>query len=306
MARSEVNTTCRRIRRQLNSGQRLELGTLATTVDDNDTNIVFSDALPASVYANSMLNIGVEMMRVRSFVTATKTVTVARGAADSEAVAHTAGDEISINPRFSLLDIYDALIAELNSWGPGIYRVEADTFTYATEQQTVELPTAWADCYHVLTVRGKRDVSDLIDATNWTKWPALSWSLVRAPVATLPDALSSGLLLRIPDSSFIGDLYVAAALPLLTDDVPLTADLIEDIGVPASALDVVDMGVRRRLAIDAEMGRSARDAQGDSRAASENPPGGNVSVLRVLDAQYFRRMSEETYKLLSRWPIGMS
>lgn len=305
MARTEVHTTVRRIRRQLHSGHRLETASLATAVDSDDTAIIFQDDLPSSVKTNAILDIGVELMRVRSINTGTKTATVVRAAADSEADDHAVGDEISINPRFSKLDIYDALVAELNSWGPDLFRVEADVFAYPEGSQTVELPIGWEGFYRVLAMSGKRTVADW-DTTAPTKWPGLAGSVTRAPVATLSDALNSGLLLRVPDVTFSGSVYVAVAMPLLADEVALTADLVEDVGVPASALDIVDMGVKRRLIIDSEFGRSGRDVQGDTRSAAENPAGSNVPVLRVIDAQYFRRISEEHYKLLALWPQAAS
>lgn len=303
MARSEVHTTIRRIRRQLHSGHRLEYAELAADIDADDTTVTLLDDPPKSIATGAIIEVGIEQMRVRSLNAAAKTMVVARGFADSEPAAHTTGDEVTVNSRFSKLDIYEALVSELNAWGPTIYRVEATSFDFASGAQTLELPVEWIGMYYPISVRGKRTTETSILGTTWTKWPRLDASLISAPVATLSDASTSGLLMRIPDASFVGNVWVAVAMPLLATDVPLTGDLVEDVGVPHSALDLVDLGVKRRLAYDGEYGRATRDVQGDSRDAAENPPGSNAAWLRLVDAQYMRRMSEESYKLLSTYPI---
>jgi hypothetical protein len=307
MARSEVHTTIRRIRRQLHSGHRLEYLELAVAITDSDTTLTVLDDLPRSVQRNSIIEVGIEQMRVRGYNESAKTIEVNRGWADSDPVAHSMGDEVTINSRFSKLDIYDALVSEVNSWGPTIYRVEASTFAYVLGSQTVELPVEWVGMYFPISVRGKRSGQVTTDGflfpITYTKWPRLDATLLSTPVATLPDANTSGLLMRIPDSSFVGTVYIAVALPLQATDVLLTADLVEDVGVPNSAIDLVDLGVKRRLAFDGEYGRAQRDVQGDARDAAENPPGSNAAWLRLLDATYMRRMSEESYKLLNQNPI---
>ena len=64
-----------------------------------------------------------------------------------------------------------------------------------------------------------------------------------------------------------GAVYLLAAAPLDVDSISWTADLVEDIGMQQSQLDVLDMGVKWRLLGDSEAGRSSRDAQDQPRRA---------------------------------------
>ena len=300
MARSDIRTTLRRIRRQLGSGHRNEFGALRDTIDATTTTIVFDADLPASVKANSILNIELEQMRVRTVDTSTQTVTVQRDWADSVAATHTAGEEIAINPRFSLLDIYEEMIGEVESWGPHLWKVAQQTFPVGSTTETIELPIGWSDAYGVLGV--SRYISGETDST---KWPTLTgWRMLRSGVGVLNSALTSGQLLRLGSPMVTGSVHVAVALPLSLQDRQIGEDLIDDVGLPSSSLDLLELGVRLRLLSHGESGRSARQAQGDARRAEETPVGSMVPVLQLLERQYARRMAQEQRKLQARYPIG--
>lgn len=306
MARSEVRQTIKRIRRQLSSAQRSEFAVLDGAIDDATTTITLADDPSPAIRAGSLLNLDLEVMRLRADP-AGKICEVRRGWQDSEAVTHADGDEIAVNPRFSMLDIYEAMVDEITSWPAGIYRVESQTFAFATDAQTIELPAAWADMYRVLGVAAHRDDSWLGQVTAATKWPGVGgWSLLTTPVGTIDQALTSGRLLRILDPALVGTVVVTIAGPLLAFAMEMSADLIEDVGIPASALDIVDAGVKLRLSIDGEYGRTGRTVQGDSRDASETPIASMVPWMQLLQATYRRRLSDEVWKLHEQWPPRMS
>lgn len=305
MARSEVRQTARRIRRQLASGQRSEYAVLDGAIDDAATTITLADDPSPAIKSGGLLHIDLEVMRLRANPVG-KVCTVVRGWQDSQAVAHDDGDEIAVNPRFSMQDIYEAMVDEITSWPAGIFRVEAQTFAFATDAQTIELPAEWADMYRVLGVAAHRDET-LYTGSAGTRVPGVGgWSLLTTTIGTIDQALTSGRLLRLQDPCLVGTVVVTIAGPLLAFDMELTADLIEDIGIPASALDIVDKGVKLRLATDGEYGRTGRTTQGDSRDASETPIGSVVPWLQLLQTDYRRRLSEEVWKLHEQWPIRMN
>jgi hypothetical protein len=302
VSRTDVRTTIKRIRRQLGSGHRNEYMALDVDIDDTETTIALDADLPAGLATGAMIVIDLEQMRVRSVDRTANTADVTRGWGDSDTAAHLAGEEVAINPRFSLLDIYVEAINEIESWGPKLWYPAHTTFAIDYETETVELPTEWSELYFVLGVRRYISGSDDV-----TKWPALAHTSLTRSAADLlvGSAETTVLLLRLGESVSTGTLHVTVALPLSMQDRLLGEDLIDDVGIPSSAIDLLEMGVRLRLLAQGESGRSARQAQGDARQASETPVGSMVPVLAMLQRMYDRRFAIEQAKLLARNPVVM-
>lgn len=303
MARSDVRTTAKRIRRQMKSGHRSEAAQLGVALDGDDTTVTFDGDLPASLKINSILNINLELMRVKAEPNRTlNTCVVARGWEDSDPAVHAIGDEIAINPRFSLVDIYEEMVSEIESWGPSIFQVAHETFAVTAESYTVELPLEWIGNFGIIDVR--RFFSDQWGDSNPTAWPTVqNWNLMTTGAGIIDSATTSGLLLRLGDRMATGFAHVTVALPLSMQDALLGADLIDDIGLPSSSLDLLELGVRIRLLSQSEVGRSSRQPQGDSRRAEETPVGSIVPVLQLLERQYQKRMMMEQRKHYARYPL---
>jgi hypothetical protein len=116
-------------------------------------------------------------------------------------------------------------------------------------------------------------------------------------------ASTSGLLLRLVNPVESGTLFVSAAMPIVAGEPALTDDLVDDVLVPASLLDVLEMGVKLRLVQDGEWARTARQAQDDSRRTAEVPPGSTVQPMQFGVAMYRNRRQEEVNKLRAQYPI---
>ena len=121
MARTDVLTTARRIRRQLGSQHRQEVLVLASAITDSDTTLNFTTDLPLGLAVGQMLCVDFEALYVQSINTTTNAVTVIRGYLDTEAAAHAAASMVEMAPRFSLPDIYDAMQSEVQSWAPALF-----------------------------------------------------------------------------------------------------------------------------------------------------------------------------------------
>jgi hypothetical protein len=304
MARTEVHSTLKRIRRQLHSGHRSEVNLLDTTLDDNDTSVVLSFDLAQSVIVGAELNIELELMRVTAVDRLNRTCTVIRAWQDSTADAHLAGAEVHVNPRFSLLDLYEAMLAEIQCWGPDLFRVEAITTPIAADTDTYQLPAAWENCYAVLDVR--RYLTQEFDTTPAiTSWPATKARLIRGVAGSFDGAPLSGLLLRLVDTQYNGSLYVQVALPILLEEPLLTDDLVDDAQIPESLLDVLELGIKLRVFGDGEIARTSRQAQDDARLASETPPGSLSQSYQLMIQQYRYRKNIEINKLRGRYPVRM-
>ena len=300
MARTSVANTIQRIRRQAASGYRNETNVLAVAMDASTTNITLALALTANVQVGAVLCIGIETMRVTAVNVSTLSVTVIRGWLDSDAAIHDVNDEVWINPRFSPIDIYDGMMTELQSWGPHLYAITGLTQAVVDAQETVELPTTMTDCYGVIDVR-----------RNWTlsvstAWPELEFRFQRGVGTTWTGAATSGLLLRSIQPMFAGSLYIVAAIPFALSLFSYTADLVADVGIKESMLDVLEMGVKLRMGMDNEIQRGARTQQDEPRRAEENPAGSLNAGFQLQNAIYRSRKAEEVQKLRTQYPIRYS
>jgi len=300
MARTSVANTIQRIRRQAASGYRNETNILAAAIDASTTIVTLASALTANVQVGAVLCIGIETMRVTAVNSPSLQVTVIRGWLDSDAAAHDFYDEVWINPRFSSIDIYDGMMAELQSWGPHLYAMAGLTQAVVDAQETVELPIAMADCYGVISVRRNWTLTDS------TAWPELEFRFQRGVGTTWTGAATSGLLLRSIQPMFAGSLYIVAAIPFTLSAFSYTADLVTDVGLKESMLDVLEMGVKLRMGMDNEIHRTARTAQDEPRRAEENPPGSANAGFQLQNAIYRSRKAEEVQKLRTQYPIRYS
>lgn len=300
MTRTRVSAAVERVKRQLASSFRYEINTLAADLSTTATTVTFTYAIPASVVTGAVLSVANEVMRVMTVDRVAKTCEVLRGWNGSTAMRHDEDDEVSINPRFSGLDIYEALIDELSSWGPELYRAVGRTESVADSQDTINLPSSWHNIYGLIDVR--RQWSD----EDSTSWPRLAGRLQRGVRGSWSGGPTSGSLFRMFPPVRAGEVYLLAAAPLDIDSISWTADLVDDVGMTQSQLDVLDMGIKWRLLGDSEAGRSARVAQDLPRRAEEVPPKAASEEATRIYPLYIRRKQEEIDRIRWQYPIRFS
>lgn len=301
MARTGVLETVQRIRRQLKSAGRNEVARLDAAMNDSQTTLVFEWA-PQSVRVGDVLNVDLELLRVISYDSGTRTATVIRGWLDSTAAAHLDAAEVLINARFTNLDAFDALTEEISSWGPQLYRVAAEEFTIDAGYESLELPAAWSSMYGLVRVHRKWEQYWQDTET----WPEVNVRVIRSTTDWTDGAPNSGLLVRFLDPVADGQLMILAALPWSTASIAIDDDLITDVGLSESLLDMLAMGVKIRLAHDGEWARMARNVQDEPRRAEETPLGAAVQPLQFAVAMYRNRKQEEINKLRAQHPIRYS
>lgn len=296
MARSTVANTIERIRRQLDSTVRLEVNTLGATLTTSTNPVTLSYDLGRSIRSGSILSVGRELMRVISVDIAAKECTVIRGWQDSDAEAHAIGDEVLINPRWTRLDIYDGIIQEIDSWDPDIFKIEDQAVTVAENAKGFEVDSDHADAIGVISVR-----------RNWTEdesvvWPDFPFDLHRGRSASLTPTEGTGLFIRFTGSGgrapAAGTVVARFAVPYVSGDITAeSTDLISDVGLTNSLLELVELGVKARLIMDDETPRSARLVQDEPRIAEETPPGAAMSLAQSILQRYERRRNLEIYRL---------
>lgn len=301
MARHDIRTVAESIRRSLASVHRGEVGVLGVNLDDSETILTLSTAVPPGLRPGSILSIGMETMRVADVDANTGEVEVIRSWAQTVAAsAHLTGEEIWINPRFTGTDIVEAMYDELESWSPDLYRVSDATVSIAEDAEVYELSADWADALGVVSVR-----------RNWTvdasqAWPSFNYRLQAGSVSGWAQTTTSGKLLRFLEPTYSGRLHIVVGRPFDTEPWELTTNLITDVGMERSQVDVLKFGVRYRLLGDKEAGRSSREAQDEPRRAEEVPPRSAADEANRLYAMYIRRKNVEIAKLRKKYPLRIA
>lgn len=303
MPRSTVSNVIEKARRQLSSSLRLEVNTLGANLNATETVVTMTYDLSTSLTAGSILSVGRELMRVISANPAAKEVTVLRGWQDSDGEAHTSGDEVMINPRFTRFDIYDAMVDEIASWEPRLFKVASYEWSVTLEDESVELPASMADAIGVVECRRQWS-----DDTDNAAWPNIDFRLMRGDVGTWSAASLSGLLIRlIPNHATMrtGTVHALVAQPfdVTTTEPAETDDLVADIGLQPSMIDLLGFGIKMRLMADDENGRSARIVQDEPRRTEEVPPGAALTAAQTIRNNYDRRLKAEVQKLHTKYPL---
>lgn len=297
MSRSLVSTVVERVKRQLASSFRYEINTFANDLSAVATTVSLTYNMPPSIVPGAVLSSANELMRVMSVDRVANSFTVLRGWNGSNSISHHANDEVLINPRFSGLDIYEALIDELTSWGPDLYRTLGRVETIGHGQDTINLPSSWRNIFGLIDVRRQWLNEDS------SSWPRLAGRLQRGVPGTWTGGPSSGSLFRMYPPVQAGKVYLLAAAPLDVESINWTADLVDDIGMQMSQLDVLDMGIKWRLLGDSEANRSARVAQDQPRRAEEVPPRSASEEATRIYPLYVRRKQEEVDRLRWQYPL---
>lgn len=301
MARTNVLTTARRIRRQLGLGNRQEQGLLLTAMDSSQATVAFTGAMPNAVQVGATLDIDLEIMRILTINKAANTCTVIRGYLDSDPAAHLVSAYIDIAPRFSLLDIVDAMQSELAAWGQELYYVDANTFSVATTVVSLELPLTWANTLGVIECL-QSEVS-----SSSTVWPRIPLKLIRSVSgAAFTGAPTSGILLRFTEPIRSGSIFVTVALPFGVSVLSPTLDLVTDYHLSLGLIDVLELGCRRRLLSTGDDSRTSRTAQDEPRRAEETQIGTLVPLSQLRMATYVKRKSEEVALLRRLYPIRVA
>lgn len=301
MARDTVSTVVERVRRQLNSTVRMEVNVLAANINTTDTVLTFDHPLSSSTRNGAVLSIDNELMRVISVSVAAQEVTVLRGWQDSEAAAHVLGTEILVNPRWTLFDIYDAMFQEIESWSPDIFDIANVELSTTEETNAVELAIEYSNAIGVIQAR-----------RNWTDdqqalvWPEISFTLMRGAAAAWSAATTSGLIVRFTSGNGqaqVGNVLLTIGMPFTTDDIDADTVLSTDKNIGASLLELIELGIKYRLMMDDEVGKSARNAQDEPRRNEDVPPGAALSLGQVLAQRYERRRAAEVIKFRTRYPM---
>lgn len=265
-----VQQTIDRIQRSyLLTNQREERNRLAANISAGATSVTFDFDL-AGITPNTRIALGLEDMHVWATAESSKTATVQRGDGGTTAASHTSGERVWVAPRFSPYDMFVQVnneLADLSSPVNGLYQRKTTDITLVSNVLAYNLPS---DLVDVLDVYYSTDSF----SEAWLPLGRRGWRFQSGlPVSEF----ASGMALTLPGFSPNWDVrvvYKAAFTPVTA----LTNDLTTFSGLPATAQDIVEMGVALRIAAPKAIQRAFTGGQGDTRRADE------VSTSDVLQA----------------------
>lgn len=284
----------KKIRRQASKGYRHEVAVLLGDMNATQETLATVTTPPAALRPGALLCAELEVMLVTAV--AINTISVVRAFQDSTATAHVGGTQLDISPRFSLLDIVDAMQSEITTWSPQLFYPASMTATVATSSSTYELPLAWSGMLGLL------EVLQADGSTAQQTWPRLPCKLIRGAASTFAGAPTSGMLVRFTEPIRLGSVFLTAALPYQAGTLVATTDLETNLFLTEGMLDLLSIGAKRRLMLDEVQGRMARQAQDEARRAEETPIGSLVPLAQMENAIYQRRMQEEINRLRHLYP----
>lgn len=282
----------------LYSQSRQQFNVLDGALTTTGATVTFEHA-PSDVTRGSYLSIDDELMYVISVDQSAKTAVVLRGQRGTRKAVHADGALVDINPRFPRYLVKRALRDEVRSWPSSVYRIDTLDLSASDGVAGYDLIGVGDDFYSIIDLQyGPAAGSVAVDVTR------TAYTIYREgdPV-TFPSG--AGVVLTGVAPSDARDVRVVLALPFDTTVWENTTDLVDDVGLAESMLDIPPIGAAWRLMSGRDIKRSFGEGQGESRRAEEVPAGFAGSIATFHKRTRDARLSDEAVKLLGRHPMRM-
>jgi hypothetical protein len=283
-------------------------------VDTVQMNYPLAGAVPGAY-----ISIDDESMIILNTNQSSQQVSVLRGQKDSLLATHTAGAIITIDAPWPRWTVMQALQDEIRSWGPQVFQVLTTDIATQSQVRGYDLgsiepyfrvldvtmtppPFIGQPLYVVYAANGSTDNS----------WPSVPFHEVHnADTTGFPSG--NGLVIDTSNGLVIpGTLHVTYAAPFDVDGTRSstpwgdTSDLIADVGLDVSDLDIPAYGAAWRLLSFREVRRTFTNLQGQPRDAQEVPALAIAQAAQGFKAQRDARLADAMYRLANRYPTRMS
>lgn len=289
----------------------LDKAVAAGTTDSTST-ITLSYDLGGCV-AGAELALENESAYVLDVNPSSKTALVLRAQNNTTAPEHAAATKVEIDPPWTRATIMAELRNELRSWGPQVFRVGSVQTSLVTDVLSYDLGII-ADAFRVLSV--KRSPVPFIGDSTASPWQAVSpgtdgvWDEVpfvvdwAANTGSFPSGAS--LTLRSLTRSYPGTLQVTYAGPFNVDsNWSDDTDLLDDVGLDTSDLDIAAYGVAWRLLSFRTTRRLETSVRGQSRDASDVPALALLQAAEQFKTMRDNRLLDAQYRLLQKYPLAI-
>lgn len=215
-------------------------------------------------------------------------INVTRGEFGTTPAAHSSGATVEVNPRFPTVRIMNTMKDEIRSWPQDIYQVELLTLSVKDNRWVV---LDGVDNLLRPLLVSYRDPDGIVHEVR-------SWRETRSIPSA--DGYAYGIqLFSVRHEITSVQCLVAKSFNLST--FARTTDLISDVGVPSTMLDVVSIGTIWRMMSTREIARTFIESQGDSRRGEEVPPTHITQTVRSLERQRDARLREEMERLIAQY-----
>lgn len=271
------------------------MGTLTTGISPTDGSLKIDFGMtPGASRPNGLIEIDRELLVVTQFDTSSGTATVppwGRGQRGTTAVAHSAGSQVTVRPRYPRQQIANALNEIIGGLAPDLYGV-ADTSIHINQIPDLSYPLP-ANAFKVIG----------IEATVNSAWPyreqVQSWSLRRA-ASGLEVELHHRLLAPYVNRDLtITYGFYPGRLVADTDDYATVT------GLDNSTSDVPMLGALARLALSIEAARlQVATVEANSRM-DRIQTGSGSSLAKTYMALYAQRLQSEVASLQARYPLTL-
>ena len=247
-----------------------------------------------------VVEIDEELMWVDSFDRVANTATVSpygRGYLGTTAATHTADTKVTISPTFPRHVIKRAVNDTIKAMGATIFAVNNTSFTYNAAITTYAFANLNID--NILTIMWQ----EIGPSKEWIPVRRWSFDSFAEPTAfgytssddvqtvTIGDYITPGRTVKI--------VYATEPIAFTTN----AQDFATQTGLPESCKDVVVLGASYRLLTYLDPARAAQVSPQADETDSKRPYGSSQNASRQLLALYTQRLSEETSRQQTTYPI---
>jgi hypothetical protein len=265
-----------------------QVTSLSVPIGTTDTTFVVDDG---TVLSTGTLQIGDEMMWVKSVDTSSSTVTLlpqGRGWGGTTAVAHNVGDTVTISPAYPRARIKSAINASIQTTFPMLFGVQSTEFTLL---DVIHL--AWgipADVEFILDVRWKDPLG------NWQR--IRGWEIDRqANTTSFPTGQALLITQRIIPGSTVRVVY-GGRPGVLTNET----DLFTITGLDEGIADAIKLDVKARMLPTLDLARLQVTHIMAAELEQNHPVGSAIAAGAKFAQMYQQRLQIESLTLHRRYP----
>ena len=243
-----------------------------------------------------VIEIDEELLWLDSFDRVANTATVApygRGYLGTTAATHAVDSKVTISPTFPKYVVKRAINDTIRAIGSTIFAVKSTTFTFNAAVTTY----AFNDL----------NISNILSIMWQEVGPSEEWIPVRRwswDAAANETAFGSGA-----QTVTIGDFITpgrTVKVVYATDPIAFTTnaqDFSTQTGLPESCKDVIVLGASYRLLTYLDPARASQVSPQADETDSKRPYGASQTATKQLFALYTQRLTEETARQQSNYPI---
>lgn len=289
-----------KIMRAMTSYYEHEFATTAGSLSSSATSVAVTTGHAAAMglTIGDVIEINAETIMITAV--STDTLTISRGWQGTTAAAHAAGDMVRLHPRVSRQDVYEGIESTILGWDSlgtvGYFKCNADFGNGSA--RSAEVFGAPEEFKEVLKMRFENE-----DGV-WAKPPGRAW--VERDITTMSGA---GLVLQWESPHYVNtsgsksvDLWLS--IPFDTSNFEAETDLIDEIGMARSMLDVLFFGTMYQILLPEETQRAMIGSSPQPREAQEVPPGYLAQTALSFRVLHDQRYNVEVAKLKKRWGEG--